>query len=217
MTDGGVAGGGQILSKGRLNFTTSPWVTLQPHHIITLVDSQPALTRATIGYRPPANASDVWIGTDVPPRGVGLTAGQLAFGSPVSITNYIGGTGDGKTQNWLEQLTAKQKLFAVPVAIKAGSTLTVGAGSPVSQMKIYKVEHVTSSRVPAQSCTDVVGKAAGLTSADQITSVTPPNKLGNLSLNAYASAGDSVTLHFCNASGSDADIPAGMYSFLAVH
>jgi hypothetical protein len=217
MTDGGAAGGGQTVSKGRLNFSTSPWAALQPHHIITLVDSQPALTRATIGYRPPASAKDVWIGTDVPARGVGLAAGQLAFGAPVAITNYIGGTGDGTTQNWQEQLTAKQKIFAIPVAIKQGSTLTVGDGSPLSQMKIYRIEHVAASRVAAQSCTDVVAKAAGLTSADQITSVTPPNKLGNLSLNAYASAADSVILHFCNASNAEAATPAGAYSFMAMH
>jgi hypothetical protein len=217
LTDGGAAGGGQTVSKGRLNFSTSPVAALQPHHIITLVDSQPGLTRATIGYRPPASANDVWIGTDVPAGGVGLTAGQLALGAPVSITNYIAGSGDGKTQNWLERLTAKQKTFAIPVAIKEGSTLTLGQGSPLSQIKIYRVEHVAARSVPPQSCIDVVAKAAGLTSADQITSVTPPNKLGNLSLNAYANAEDSVVLHFCNAGGAEADAPAGTYSFLAVH
>jgi hypothetical protein len=216
MTDGGAAGGGQILSKGRLNFSTSPWVVLQPHHIITLVDSEPALTRATIGYRPPASANDVWIGTDVPAHGVGLAAGQLAFGAPVSITSYIGATGDGKTQNWLERLTAKDKIFAIPVKIREGSSLTVGEGSPLSKMKIYRIDHVAASPVPARSCVDVVAKAAGLRNADQITSVTPPNKLGNLSLNAYAGPPDSLILHFCNTSSREASSPAGTYSFLAV-
>ena len=65
MTDGSSAGGGMSLSKGRLNFSTSPAASLQPHHIITLVDSQPALTRSTWGYRPTASATDTWIGTDV--------------------------------------------------------------------------------------------------------------------------------------------------------
>ena len=217
MTDGAAAGGGQMLSKGRLNFSTSPWAALQPHHIITLVDSQPALTRATIGYRPPASANDVWIGTDVPARGVGLAAGQLALGAPVAITNYIGGTGDGTTQNWQERLTAKQKVFAISVKIKEGSSLTVGEGSPLSEMKIYRIEQVAASRVPPQSCIDVVAKAAGLTDADQITSVSPPNKLGNLSLNAYAGAADAVILHFCNASNAEAATPAGAYSFMAMH
>jgi len=123
LTDGGAAGGGQSLSKGRLNFSTSPWANLQPHHIITLVDSQPALTRSTWGYRPAGSASDTWIGTDVPPNGVGLNQGQLAFGAPVSITNYIGATGDGTHSNWLERLSAAVKEFNVPV--KFDQTVTI--------------------------------------------------------------------------------------------
>jgi hypothetical protein len=69
-------------------------------------------------------------------------------------------------------------------------------------MKIYKIDHVGANRGPPQSCMDVVAKVARLTNADQITSVAPPNKLGNLSLNAYASAADSVILHFCNDSNA---------------
>ncbi|MGA9354159.1 MAG: hypothetical protein WBV46_10755 [Terriglobales bacterium] len=115
MTDGASAGGGVSLSKGRLNFSTSPTANLQPHHIITLVDSQPALTRSTWGYRPAASATDTWIGTDVPSSAVGLNQGQLAFGAPVSITNYIAATGDGVHANWLERLTATLREFNVPV------------------------------------------------------------------------------------------------------
>jgi hypothetical protein len=200
-----------------LNFVTSPWASLQPHHIITLVDSQPGLTEGTVGYRPAANANDVWIGTDVPAPGVGLNAGQLAYGAPVSITNYIGSIGNGKAQDWQERLTAKQKVFAIPVKIKEGNSLTVGDGSPLSEMKLYRIDQVSASAVPPQSCIDVVAKAAGLTSADQITGITPPNKLGNLSLNAYASSANSVILHFCNPSSVEAPTPAGAYSFLAVH
>ena len=66
LSDGPSSGGAnQSLSKGRLNFGTTPYTALLPHHIITLIDSQPALTQATTGYRPAANANDVWIGTDV--------------------------------------------------------------------------------------------------------------------------------------------------------
>ncbi len=126
MTDGGAAGGGQTVSKGRLNFATSPWASLQPHHIITLLDSQPGLTEATTGYRPPASANDVWIGTDVPAGGVGLNAGQLAFGAPVSITNYIGATGDGAHTNWLERLSASLKEFNVGVKFDQSVTMSGG-------------------------------------------------------------------------------------------
>jgi hypothetical protein len=217
MTDGAAVGGGQTVSKGRLNFGTSPWAALQPHHIITLVDSQPGLTRGTVGYRPAASANDVWIGTDVAAGGVGLNAGQLAFGAPVSITNYIGATGDGVHTNWLERLTPNQKTFAVPVRITEGSSFTLGDGSPLSQMKIYRLDNVPATHVPLQSCVDVAGKVRGLTKSDQITGITPPAKLGNLSLNAYSAGADAITLHFCNPSGSKATTPAGVYSFLAVH
>jgi hypothetical protein len=216
MTDGGAIGGGMSLSKGRLNFATSPWATLQPHHIITLIDSQPGLTQGTVGYRPLASASDTWIGTDVPSGGVGLSAGQLAFGAPVSITNYIGATGDGVHTNWLERLTSKQKTFAVPIRISNGNSFTLGNGSPLSQMKIYSVNNMPVSHVPPQSCVDVVGEAKGLTKSDQITSITPPGRLGNLSLNAYPADEGAVILHFCNPSGSEAITPPGAYSFLAV-
>jgi hypothetical protein len=215
VTDGVEAGGGTSLSKGRLNFSSTSTNALQPHHIITLIDSQPALTQATTGYRPPANANDTWIGTDVPSAGVGLTAGQLAFGAPQSITNYIHATGDGVHANWLERLTAAQKTFAVPVKVSEGSTFTLGNGSPLSQMKIYSV-NMPASHVPAQNCIDAVGKAGGLNKSDQITGITPPAKLGSLSLNAYPAGADAITIHFCNPSGSDVVTPAGAYSFLAV-
>jgi hypothetical protein len=205
------------VTKGRLNFSTTPFTTIQPHHIITLIDSQPALTQATSGYRPPASVNDAWIGTDVPRGGVGLDSGQLAFGAPVSITNYIHATGDAVSPNWLERLTAKQKTFAVPVKISEGNTLTLGNGSPLSQMKIYSAHNIPASRVPAQACSDVVGETKGLTKSDQIASVTPPGKLGNLSLNAYPADDGAIVLHFCNPSSVVVTAPAGVYSFLAVH
>ena len=124
MTDGAAAGGGMSVSKGRLNFSTSPSANLQPHHIITLVDSQPALTRSTWGYRPGASANDTWIGTDVTSGGVGLTQGQLAFGAPIAISNYIAATGDGVHANWLERLTAGLKEFNIPAKFDQSVTIS---------------------------------------------------------------------------------------------
>jgi hypothetical protein len=216
LSDGANSGGEQPQSKGRLSFTTSPFTTLSPHHIITLIDSQPALTQSTSGYRPPASASDVWIGTDVPSRGVGLAAGQLAFGAPVSITNYIAATGDSVHADWLERLTSTQKAFAVPVRIGEGNSFTLGDGSPLSQIKVYSANSIPGRQVPPQSCVDVVIQAKGLTKSDHITSITPPGNLGNLSLNAYPSDGGAIVLHFCNPSPAEVIAPSGTYSFLAV-
>jgi hypothetical protein len=83
-------------------------------------------------------------------------------------------------------------------------------------MKIYSVNDVPARGVPPQSCVDVVGKARGLIKSDQITGITPPAKLGNLSLNAYTAGADAITLHFCNPGRSEAITPSGAYSFLAV-
>ena len=217
LTDGGNTGGGQSLSKGRLNFSTTSGYILQPHHIITLIDSQPALTQATSTYRPPANANDVWIGTDVPSGGVGLSSGQLAVGAPISISSYIRATGDGIQTNWLERLTSTQKTFKVPVRINEGNSFTLGNGSPLSQMRIYSVNNVLAKQVLPQSCVDLIEGVKGLIKSDQIASITPPGRLGNLSLSAYVSVEGAIILHFCNPSSSEATTPPGAYSFLAVH
>jgi hypothetical protein len=216
MSDGGAMGGGMSASKGRLNFSTSPSAILQPHHIITLVDSDPALTRATWGYRPPASSKDTWIGIDVAGGGVPLDKGRLAFGAPVSISNYIDSVGDGKTFDWKERLTANEKTFAIPVTIEKGDTLTIGDGSPLSRMKIYKIPRIPERHIASQACVDLVVEVTGLTISDLIAGVTPPAALGTLSLNAYASAADQITFHFCNASSSGTVSPSGTYTFLAV-
>jgi hypothetical protein len=217
LTDGAAVSNGMTLTKGRLNFSTTPGATLNAHHIITLVDSQPALTQSTSGYRPPASANDTWIGTDVPSTsGVAPSAGQLAFGAPLSITNYIHATGDGAHPNWLERLTSKEKTFAVSVKISEGNSFTLGDGSPISQMKIYRIQNVPAGRVPPQNCFDVIGEAKGLERSDQIASITPPQRLGNVSLNGYPGDEGSVILHFCNAGNSEVLTPSGAYSFLAV-
>jgi hypothetical protein len=158
----------------------------------------------------------VWIGTDVAAGGVGLTLGQLAFGAPVAITNYIGATGDGVHGNWLERLSKTQKTFAVPVKINEGNGFTLGNGTALTQMKIYNVPNAPAKEVPAQSCSDSTEKVKGITKADQVTGITPPAKLGNLSLNAYPGDDGLVILHFCNPSNHAVTTPAGVYSFLSV-
>ena len=215
LTDGASVGGGETLTKGRLNFSSTPEAVVSAHHFITLLDSQPALTKAMWGYRAPASPNDTWIGTDVA-GSVYPNAGQLAFGAPISITHYIRQTGDGVHANWLERLTAEDKTFAVPVKINEGKSFTLGNGSPLSQMKIYRVNATATNHVPAHGCGDVFGEAKGLSKSDQITSVTPPGRLGNLSLNAYPTDEGQVVLHFCNPSNSEATVPSGSYSFLAV-
>ena len=194
--------------KGRLNFLQTG---SGPGHIITLEDSDPSKTLATRNNRPKNDPNDAYIGQDTL---LGLASFGLSLGAPASISEYVGNVGDGT--NWKERLTSKDKTFAVPVVVKDGNTLTVGSGSAISQMKIFHTAAVAASRVPAQSCVDVKGTAAGLAAGDQLTGITPPKPLGNLALNAYASGTNTVVLHFCNASTAAESVPAGAYTFLGV-
>jgi hypothetical protein len=197
--------------KGRLNFSS---LGTAPGHIITLSDSNFQKTIAASNNRPINDPHDAFIGYD---QGDGspLNIG-ISLGAPKSISNYIDNVGDGT--NWKERLTATQKSFAVPVVIKNGSTLTVGSGSPVSQLKTYSTSKISATTtVPAQSCVDVSEGVTGLVESDQIAGLRPPGPLGNLSLNVYVSSADIVLLHFCNPSASATKVPGGAYSFLAVH
>jgi hypothetical protein len=215
MQNGPGSGGPDPNVKGRLNFLNSPAGNLGPSHIITLVDSDPAKTLADAIHRPSNDDKDTYIGLDVPAGGASLSQSQLAFGAPISLSNYIGNKGDGT--RWKERLTANEKTFAVAVSIQKGNTLTVGEGSPLSRMKIYSTPGIAAANVAAQSCRDVTQTEPGLSKSDLITGITPPKPLVNLSLNAYASAADTLTLHFCNPTTSSVGIPSGVYSFLSVH
>ncbi len=206
-------GGDPANRKGRLIFGRGPRSSVNSGHYITLVDSNPAKTLNTRGYRPLNDKTDTYIGLDN--GSVPMTRAQLAFGAPISISSYIENEGDGK--GWGERLTAKQKTFAVPVVVQPGSSFTLGGGSALSQMKIFKTEVVPKASVPAQQCLDLPTTANGLTTLDQITGVTPPAAFGNLSLNAYSLSANRLILHFCNPSTATAFVPAGVYSFLAVH
>ena len=203
-------GGAMKNQKGRLNFLESG---TGPTHIITLIDSIPDKTFAAQANRASNDSSDAFIGCDTKYCS-GHDSG-LAFGAPISLSNYIGNAGDGSL--WKERLTDKQKSFAVPVLIQTGSTLTLGSGTPLSQIKIYRTENIAVTNVPAQSCADVTVPVTGLTETDQITGLTPPHTLGNLSLNGYPGAVGIITLHFCNPTSSPVAVPAGVYSFLAAH
>ena len=115
--------------KGRLNFENlnNGVGYVYPHHIITLVDSKSSKTLATIGFRPPNDATDTYIGIDNQST---PSNSQLAFGSPVAISHYIGNVGDNSS--YLERLTAAAKTFNVPVSINGNLTVTgtcTGCGS----------------------------------------------------------------------------------------
>jgi len=180
-------------------------------HILTLIDSNPQKTIAHAIARPPSDPSDSYIGFD---SGDGNPAhAGISMGAPISLSNYIGNAGDGKS--WKERLTTNEKAFAVPVVIQPGATLTLGSGSALSRIGVHRAK-IEMAKVGAQSCIDVTAAVKGLDQSDVITGLTPPAPLGNLSVSAYLGSAGNVSLHFCNASQAPATAPAGVYSFVAV-
>ena len=167
LADATTSGSGETQTKGRLNFTTSPSATIAAHHIITLVDNNPALTKATLGFRPPADPNDTWIGQDA---GTSFATAQLAFGSPIAISNYIGNVGDNSAFG--ERLTSTLKTFKVPLNIGANYIDIVEQAAPANpaantnrvyaNSTIHQIQCLTSS---GGSCFAASGLWSGLGNA----------------------------------------------------
>jgi hypothetical protein len=122
---GGLPGGGAPDGlKGRLNFD---WVSTTQGQIITLIDCTNYLTLASNGGRPLGTSCDTYIGADVPAGSVSNNVAQTAFGSPVSISNYIASLPDNTS--WLERLTASLKSFKVPITTNSQITSTLANGT----------------------------------------------------------------------------------------
>jgi hypothetical protein len=91
------------------------------------------------------------------------------------------------------------------------------SGTMLTQMAIYSTASISPVAVKAASCADQTFQLKGVTTADRISNIVPPAALGEVSLNGYISASETLLLHFCNPSGSSTIPPAGVYSILAVH
>ncbi len=190
LSDGANVGNGMTLTKGRLNFTGTPGALISAHHIITLLDSQPSLTQSTWGFRPPASANDTWIGTDTPGN-VYASSGQLAFGAPLSITNYIAQTGDGIHPNWLERLTGSLKEFNVPAQFDQSVTLpglTNGCLNVVSGL-ITSTGSACGSGGGGGSVSSVFGRTGAVVAA------TGDYSVGQVT----GAAADAAVVHLANA------------------
>jgi hypothetical protein len=90
------------------------------------------------------------------------------------------------------------------------------SGTMLTQMALYSTASITPAAVSAASCSDQTFPLQGVTTADRISNIVPPAALGNVSLNGYISASNTLLLHICNPSGSSATPPPGVYSILAV-
>jgi hypothetical protein len=120
----------------------------------------------------------------------------------------------------LGTLNAKTAINTPTVAATTSvttATLVVGGGSTIGEVTYYSTSAITPAAISAQTCSDQTFPVTGITAADNLGSIKPPSALGNVSLSGYASAANTVTLHFCNMSTASVTPPAGVYSFLAMH
>jgi hypothetical protein len=146
--------------------------------------------------------------------------GYLYRGATADSIDCGTGTGDTSCAFTLGVLNAGNSVNTPTVVASASVTtpsLNVGSGSTVSRIGYFTTGMVTPTAVPAQSCNDQAFTVSGLIATDNLGSIRPPAPLGNLSMNGYASAPNSLLLHFCNATTASVVPPAGAYTFLAMH
>jgi hypothetical protein len=124
-------GGATAAVKGRLNFyNLSGNAPGGGMSVITLWDSNPFKTFATVNHRPIMDAADTFIGIDNPTQGFANNAVQLAVGASTSISNYINSLPDNT--RWLERLTSTLKTFAVPLNIGSNYIDAVESAAPAN-------------------------------------------------------------------------------------
>lgn len=146
--------------------------------------------------------------------------GYLYRGATADSVDCGTGTGDTSCTFTLGILNAGNSVNSPTVSASTAITtphLSVGDGSTVSHIAYDTTGNIVPIAVPAQSCNDQTFPVNGLAQSDNLGSIQPPASLGNLSLDGYSSAANTVTLHFCNVSTVSAMPPAGSYTFLAMH
>ena len=154
----GAAISGVTGARGFLNLNSA----LGQTDMYTFAYTNPFLTLATPGYRPPASPTDTAIGFDSAPA-TGPKAAQLGLRAPVAISEYIGSVFDNN--NYKERLTATAKTFNVPVRINgdlivAGKCLgcsgakATGIGAAQSSVSLTEQTAKIASGIlcPASAC-----------------------------------------------------------------
>jgi len=106
LTDGTEFGTGGIPgAKGRLIFETTAASELAYHQVVTIYDSNPQKTQATVGHRPVGDPGDMYVGID--PNNYMMIGGGVK-----GIAQYVNNIGNGTPS---ELLTSSAKLFTVGV------------------------------------------------------------------------------------------------------
>ncbi len=142
-------------------------------------------------------------------QGTKAIDGYLYRGASANTVDCGTGTGDTSCTFTLGVLNAGTAVTT--------PSLTVGGGSALSHVALLSTGAVTPAAVGAQSCSDQTFTVSGIAATDNLGSIRPPGGLGNVSVAGYASATNTLTLHFCNVSAASVTPPAGSYTFLAMH
>jgi hypothetical protein len=190
--------------------------------IITLNDSNPLKTFSTTGLaasgstfmRPSADAGDATLCLD---NSINNVQNDWCARTPNRFSFYLNKLPNTNSSNWDEQLATTGHTFKVNVSIPS-NTLTSGAnGTAIHQIAVFSTTSIAPIAVGAGSCSDQTFTLTNAVTSDRVSSVTPPAALGNISLNGYVSAANTLLLHFCNPTAIAVTPPAGVYSILAVH
>lgn len=172
----------QTDTKGRLNILDIG-TSVYPHDILTLHDSQPTLTEATSGYRPPASVNDIAMSQDAP-GGTSLANAQSAWRcGAVSCSMYINSLPDNVS--WIFRGTSTSATFAHEVVApefcigsscitawpSGGGMVYPTAGLPCSTGSAWCASYVVGS-----AGSDIPQLSSGLLPSSEI-----PNNAANTS------------------------------------
>jgi hypothetical protein len=100
-------------------------------------------------------------------------------------------------------------VLGVPLQFNSSSTA-------ITQSTVFSPSF-SPAAVATASCSDQTVSVNGLLATDLLSQIAPPAALGNVSMSGYASAANTLTLHFCNPSAASVTPPAGVYTFRATH
>ena len=113
---------------------------------------------------------------------------------------------------WLNSNTPTTDPGPASTSIVVGTVESVTTGpSPVSIQSLATAS-ITPTAITAATCSDQSFTLTGSSTSSRFGAVSPPGTLGNVSVQAINGGANSVTLHFCNPSGSNVTPPAGVYS-----
>jgi hypothetical protein len=183
--------------KGKLNFGGYSWGGTFITDLITCRDSAFLKTMAHLQLRPTSDPADCALGVVGPDIGFLRAKSKWRF-----YFNAIpAGAGDA---NAIE-------LGGTGINLPSGSTYKID-GKPVTTVYSFAFRPTVVSR---NTCSDQAVTVKGITTSNKLSEVTPPAPWGNVSVQVYPSAGDTLNFHFCNGTGSDAIPPSGTYSIIA--